>query len=353
MNIFNEPSHEQMDEQISILREIAGKIGVADTIGSWQDVIRILRRKQADKYFSIGDVFRTYYNGEEKLIEIIGINHDVDEGDIGDTLTLQARDIWLSGQFDAPEALCYASSAMPAGKKIFEINSGKYEFTTTKEVPQGGQVLVAGWNDYVPSTATTYAADRVTVIESGIVVTISTGTANLSPVNHQQRCRYGSNNYKESAVRQWLNSDKDTFVWVPKTNYDRPPTNSYPTAGFLKLLDPELASLIKPTEKKVARNNVTDGGGQDTIIDKVFLLSRVEVGLSSEGTTTGEEVYEFWEGKTDADRIKILGVSLRHWWLRSPYVSFAHYVRSLYTSGALSYRNPDFALGLSPAWKIS
>ena len=32
------------------------------------------------------------------------------------------------------------------------------------------------------------------------------------------------------------------------------------------------------------------------IVDKAFLLSRVEVGLGSEGVTTGESVYEFYDG---------------------------------------------------------
>ena len=91
--------------------------------------------------------------------------------------------------------------------------------------------------------ATTYAADRTTVIEADLSVTTSIGTDTLLPVNHQQRCRYGSNNYKESAIRQFINSDAASFAWTPKTNFDRPPSG----ASILwrrifggKLLDQEL-----------------------------------------------------------------------------------------------------------------
>ena len=234
MNIFNEPSHDQMAEQISVLREISGKMGLVDTIASWDDVVSILRKKQAGRYFKVGDALLSSYNGVEAVVDIIGINHDIDEGDIGDTITIQFRDCLLNGQFDAPEALYYASSIASPGKKVFEIDNGKYELTTTIAVPQGGQIFIHSWGDgYLPLKARTYAADRTTIVEDDITITTSTGTTNITPVNHQQRCRYGSNNYKESAVRQWFNSDKETFVWVPQTNFDRVPSG-YPASGFLK-----------------------------------------------------------------------------------------------------------------------
>ena len=58
--------------------------------------------------------------------------------------------------------------------------------------------------------------------------------------------------------------------------------------GFLKRLDADFASVIGPVVKKVARATA-DGGGQDTTEDKVWLLSRVEMGYGTEGVTTGEQ----------------------------------------------------------------
>lgn len=83
------------------------------------------------------------------------------------------------------------------------------------------------------------------------------------------------NNYKESAVREWLNSDKVAgSVWTPATNYDRPPSWVSNKAGFMNGMDADFLAVIGKTTKVTCRNNVTDGGGSDTTKDKFFLLSR-------------------------------------------------------------------------------
>ena len=95
---------------------------------------------------------------------------------------------------------------------------------------------------------------------------------------------YGNNRYIHSAVRQWLNSNQPAFVWKSQHSYDATPTDSldlYNGAGFLYRLDPELVAVLGAVNKKVAKADVD--GGQDTFSDKVFLLSRVEVGLGTEG----------------------------------------------------------------------
>ena len=55
MNIFNQPSYEQEQEKIAVLREIAGKMGVVGTVGSWSYVQAIVRKGQASSYFAVGD----------------------------------------------------------------------------------------------------------------------------------------------------------------------------------------------------------------------------------------------------------------------------------------------------------
>ena len=158
------------------------------------------------------------------------------------------------------------------GLTFFTCNNLRYKFTTIQAIPVGGQVFINSWETegYIPTKITTYEADRITIIESGLNVTTTDDIATLILVNNHQRCRYGSNNYKESDIRQWLNSNADTFVWTPKTNYDRPAT--YKTKGFLKLLDSELADVIGTVDKQTGRNTVTDGGGQDTFSDKIFFI---------------------------------------------------------------------------------
>lgn len=168
------------------------------------------------------------------------------------------------------------------------------------------------------------------------------------------RKSYGNNRYIHSAVRQWLNSDEAAFQWKSQHQYDAKPTDSlglYNGAGFLYRLDPELVSVLGAVNKKVAKADV-DGGGQDSFSGKVFLLSRVEVDLGTEGTTTGETVYPYYSGIGNAGRIKTLNGSSRHWWLRSPDVSLSNLTRIVRTDGALSNYDAYYARGVSPACVI-
>jgi len=282
MNVFSQPSYDQMEEQITILREIAGKMGMVDTIASWEDVQAVVRRGQAERYFAVGDVLMATYKGVPANYVVIGIDHDTPaDGSMTYSMTLQALDCLDNVQLDAPE-----------------------------------------------------------------------------PTNPDaNRQEYGNNRYIHSAIRQWLNSDEDTFQWVSQHEYDEPPTGSiYEGPGFLKLLDPELVTVIGAVDKQVSKNTVTDGGGQDTFSDKVFLLSRVEVYGGDEGDTTGEEPYPYYSAlasspTTDAlaGRIKLLGSSPRTWWLRSPVVGYSTHSRGVYTTGAVGHYSARGALGASPA----
>jgi hypothetical protein len=161
----------------------------------------------------------------------------------------------------------------------------------------------------------------------------------------------------ESAIRQWLNSEDETFEWVSKTNYDRPST--YSGGGFLHQLDPELVAVLGAVDKQVARNTATDGGGQDLFSDKVFLLSRVEVYGGTEGETSGEAPYPYYESLASSPttaaldgRIKYLGSSPRRWWLRSPYLGNARRPRTVNPYGEMSFNFAVDAHGAAPACTI-
>ena len=361
VTILPKKFYDALDFQNVLLASIASNMGDKGiTITNWQDVQRVVRMGIADKMFKVGDQFVSSYDTGQIVWDVIGINHDTPtDKKYSNSLTLQAHDCILNVQFDAPEALYYAEEELPAGEQVFTLNSIKYTFTTTKAVPAGGQVYINAWETqgYAPTAITTYAADRTTAIETGLPVTVvELGDDTLSPVNDYTRCIGGSSNYVESAIKQWLNSDADTFAWVPKTNYDRTPTSALPSAGFLKLLDPELTAVLGAVDKQVARNTVTDGGGQDLFSDKVFLLSFVEVFGGTEGTTTGEQAYPYYStlaANPTADalavRIKYLDSSACSWWLRSPLAGYVSNPRYVYPSGAVYHNYARQAIGAAPA----
>lgn len=247
---------------------------------TWKEVQDIVRSGRAAEVFNVGNQLVSYYDNQEVIWEVIGIDVDTPTASgLTHSMTIQTKECLHDIQFDAPE----------------------------------------------PSNP------------------------------DSNRKQYGNNRYIYSAIRQWLNSNENSFLWKSQHQYDTKPTDSLPIyngPGFLNKLDPELVAVLGAVNKRVARNTAVDGGGQDTFSDKVFLPSRVEVGLGTEGSTTGEVVYPYYDGIADSGRIKQLNGSNRYWWLRSPSVSNSNGVRYVYTSGAVNYYDASNAYGVSPACVI-
>lgn len=356
---LNLPTKEQFDVQNALLASIASHVGAEGiAVSNWEDVQRIVRMGFADKMFVEGDQFQTTYNSNPFIKDIIGINHDIPtDKKYKNSLTLQFHDCLDNVQFSTPQAFYNAETELPAGTHIFTLNNLKYSFTTTKAIPIGGVAYAHTWSDpYIPGKITTYAADRITVIEADIAVTTSEGAPTLLTINEHARCRYGSNDYAKSAIRQWLNSEETIFKWKAQGLYDMPSTGGvYAGAGYLKRLDPELVTVLGAVDKQVAKATI-DGGGQDLFSDKVFLLSRVEVFGGNEGVVAGENPYPWYSTLTAnpttdplAGRIKYLSGSARGWWLRSPLMTTSHDPRSVGTTGYVSSGTAYGALGLAPA----
>jgi len=342
--------------RVETLEEAVGNIITAD---SWATVQEIVRSGESEKYFEVGDQLVASYDGNEIVWDIIGINHDTPtDTEKTHSLTIQAHDCIMNCEWDAGEWLFFAESELAAGTYYFydSYNAVNYQFTTTVAIPIGGSIDVSVWGDSQnPTEVKTYDASGG-LLETLTVSEASTGTE-LTTCNDLRRVRYGSNNYIESNIREWLNSEEASFSFDKQTIYDRPSTASpYNGAGFLYNLDPDLKAVIGAVDKQVARNTVTDGGGQDTFSEKVFLLSRVEVYGGDEGVVTGESPYEFYSnlaasptaGEIDG-RIKYLDGSPRYWWLRSPNPGYSYRARIVYTAGNIYSSGALNDHGLAPA----
>ena len=115
------------------------------------------------------------------------------------------------------------------------------------------------------------------------------------------RERYGNNRYSLANIRQWLNKS-GTGWYQAQHSYDRPPSNSYvwnghnaydAQSGFLTGFGAEMLTALLTTTLTVAKPG-TDGGGSETVQDKIFLLSMAEVGLGSEnGVAEGTKLAMF------------------------------------------------------------
>lgn len=97
--------------------------------------------------------------------------------------------------------------------------------------------------------------------------------------NHQWRERYGSGNYAQSAIRQYINADGYGW-WQSQTSYDEAP--SYvDEPGFLAGFPKEFVDMLIPIERICATNNVFEYGmntiSQYSVRDKMFLPSFTEL----------------------------------------------------------------------------
>jgi len=382
----DEMYNEKMDTRNEILRAWAEK-GVGKIVPtSWNHVQELVHAGLHNKVFHIKDKLTCQRSGSNLDWDIIGINHDIpSDPQYTHSITLQLHDQFPTAmQFDAPEAFYYCEEGLAAGTYYFTIDStydptnndlSAYQFTLTQSVPAGGQ-LTFPWTSGKASAVKVISfasATSTTVIER---VGVSEGTdgqnlGNLTAagdfahdLNAIHRVRYGSNRYKDSAIRQWLNSSAAAgSVWTPQTKWDRPPAWAANVAGFMYGMDADFLSAIGKTHIITARNTVCDGGGYDEMDDYFFFLSRSEAYMGNEIASAIEgEPYPYYSDYSDlsapgtgsdSNRVKYLGGSAQWWWIRTPNPESGNGVRNVSTTGALtsSYSAYGFG-GVAPACNI-
>lgn len=347
--------HDKLQGEIDVLAKVI-------KIESWADVQKIVRAGMAAKFFAVGDQLTCQKDGTNLVWDIIGIDHDTpSDSQYTHSLTLQLHDCFQTNlQYDAPEALYYAENGLATGTYHFAIDSASYQFALSDNVPAGGQLILA-YSGGSPSTIS-IASTKGGAATGSIAVTSGSGGTAIT-VNSIQRARNGSNRYKDSALRQWLNSDAAAgSVWSPQNNYDRPPTWAANTAGFMNGMDADFLAVIGNTKISVAKNTVIDGGGYDSLDDKFFLLSRSEVYGGLENSIDEGEPYPFYSqysdlsaaGTTaDSNRIKLKSGTAQTWWLRTPGSANEHWFRCVKgANGAIDINSALNASGIAPACNI-
>lgn len=378
LNLLSEDAfNEKMDTQNVLLAAIASNNG-GIVVKSWKDIQAIVRLGLASKVFHIGDQLVCNKGDKQLVWDIIGFDHDVPaDAQFKHSMTIQLHDLLPTAmQFDGTEALFYCETELAAGTYHFTLLAGydtaygggkSYQFTLTKAVPTGG-VIIFPWS-YQKQASTvlvsTYESRTATTAIESVAVTEGTGGTALDTLgecNHTHRIRYGSNNWKQSAMRQFLNSNGAAGAfWTPQTNFDRPPTWNGSTAGFLSDLDEDFLEVVGEVTKRTVLNTVCDGGGYEDLTEKFFLISRSEAYAGNENGIEEGTPYEYYSLGSDlsaagtgddSNRIKYRGGSATYWWLRSPYSGNGGYVRVFIPSGNLSNLSADNSFGVAPACNI-
>lgn len=337
-----------------------------------------------------GDKIAAHETASTLVFDIVDFDkHHPADPNLTHSISLLCHEAVAGFAYNPTQALvCVREGALPAGTYSLTVDSGydasyndlqygNFQFTLTKEVPTGGQLMLSWGYQKMLSKAkvSTYQKFSTTPIESDIAIqaiptplntnlgTIGNGTITTttlrktdSPagedpfiatvaVNNAARARYGSNDIASSCMTQWLSSDAASGWHQQISEFDRPQTT--PTAGFLYGIDPEFKAIIGKVKLRTAKNTVSDGGGYVDGEYLGWLASMTEVGFGANngvyetspdaGGTVTNTPFALYVGATNADRIKYGNGAARGCWLRSPDPSGASGERVVGTDGSLHY----------------
>lgn len=260
----------------------------------------------------------------------------------------------------AKQQMSQSISALPVKAKVKDTSTTYYGVPIIWEI---GDKNHAG-----------YPANSVTLVAANILK-LACFDAKESGNSNSDRRRYGNNRYSLSNLRQWLNKAGSPW-YQAQHGADAAPTNAYvwsnyneydDEAGFLTGFSAQMLAAILNTTLTVAKASV-DGGGSETVTDRVFLLSKAEVGLGAEnGVSEGSTLAMFSDNASRQCRPTAqavanseytsgsLSASQPWWyWLRSPYASVSDSVRLVYSDGTLySYSAYNGSNGVRPALNLS
>ncbi len=352
-------------------------IDTLNAINGWEDIKNAVRMGLGETLFPVGYEFTTAHSKAGVITWVVRghDHHAAANSKLTHTMTLEMKTVYGTAStykglvFDAAEAIYYAAEALSAGTYNFTFNysssaiiSGTYQFTLTQAVPIGGQIVL-GTNSSTTAITdckiSTYASITATTpIENNITVTAGTGgtalgTTGSGNLNHPHRVLWGSNNYAQSGLRQWLNSSAaHGSVWAPTNKFDRAPSWHTGTddayTGFMNGFGNDFLKVVQSAVIPCRTNSIYEINSTDGTVyginqiyslkDKFFLLSRPEIYGSWDSTSYKDgELLEFYNGLTDEERKKYDAFgSVRGAWLRSPNPSGAHNERVVYSDGAFS-----------------
>lgn len=160
---------------------------------------------------------------------------------------------------------------------------------------------------------------------------------NKEPSNSDtNRRNYGNNRYIYSNIHQWLNATEATGWYTAQHSTDAAPDYSS-QAGFLSGWSENHIAALDRATLTVSRSS-TDGGGTETFVARVALISTAELGLQS-GTGGGRlDIFN-----SDGDRS-----TGAHYWTRTPYPSRSFNAFQVASAGALYGDGVYGASGVRP-----
>lgn len=316
---------------------------------NWEEIQTIVKAGQADKYFNIGDQLTvswkdTAANKEYEIpldvvsFEDVTILDENEQEKVVPGMILQWHYCTPFGvQFSQNQAFYYCKELLPAGTYYFVIGENwgnnchkdyAYEFTTTKDIPAGGQLQIGrdgteigACPDQNPSTwrVRTYNScndvtplEILTLIEhedgnaNGTLLGTTTSTLkyNEDSINNLYSSSYGHNRWKTSALRQFLNSDADIGEWWSNQGdvFDRKPNELATKNGFMSGFEKDFLAVLNPVKVSTLINTTRDSqlGTIDDTYDTFFLPSLEQCYCVPFAEGEGKN-WDYWKQKSNTE----------------------------------------------------
>ena len=295
------PNADQMDSLIGEVSSIAADMAIladADLTNDWNAIKAVVDHGVAAKRIPVGSQILDAW--EKAAGTSYTAPWDVVNYDAAGNMELNWHNCIPDGvPFDAPEAIYYApSGGLAAGTYHILIGTAygdgwstakAIEFTLTAAMDEGDQLFInCGTNNANDPTNgrawNVYAKGSTTSKQSG---TTSNGTGGTSlgtignvnahrtngNLNAISRVVYGSGRWKESAIRQWLNSSAAAGAWWTAQNgWDRPPSEAASLRGFLAGYGDDFLDILQEVDVVTALNT-QEGFAEETETtqDKIYL----------------------------------------------------------------------------------
>lgn len=368
---INIPRESTMQEIANALNLIAvSQASMAQEITSFCTVQQIVKQGMGQTVFPIGTQLKCSHSDYGEIVwDVVAHDYDKDpKGRNRHSMTLYTHNTIGNTPFDAAEALYYCERELTAGTYNFTIpenyeGAGTYQFTLANDLPEGG-VICLTWSSggalITTAAIQTYASVSDTEkIEETSVSAGSGGTSlgvadgSETNLNDIQRAHFSYSNWKESNIRQYLNSRGEAGnIFTPQNKFDRPSGTLLTKAGFVSGFSEDFINAVGLCEHTTVNNSNSKETYQTA--DRFYLPSITEVfGTKENGTAEGSQ-FEYYVNSTDTEKIKYdgSGVSAAGIWLRTPYTGSAASARIIDAKGGMAVYGTRFTARLAVACVI-
>ena len=375
------PNADDFDEMADHLASIAYALGGQVDVSDWRGIQKAVKLGLAPSIFPIGTQLMVNHSlyGDVPYT-VVAHNHFKNaQSKDAPTMTLMCQEVLLPSNlsssyapipvnYDAFEAFYYAEKGLPAGTyyitfpyNVVNWGVGAYNFTIG-DLPAGTSLCFATTPEealiieaYHYPTNSWYGDAHVT---NGAIGT-SLGTFAVD-LNHLHRALYGSNNYKESAIRHYLNNvNARSTGFALHGKYDRPSPWLLANDGFIYGLDSGLRDVIVDVIVPCSANDTFESPDSDTVVgepytlvDKVFLPSATELGKNVSNSASDSAALPYFKNATNEMRIRYYEGVPRRYWTRSPESRNSFGVECVNIDGGMTNIQAYNSSGIVPMFNI-